>query len=206
MVSQSMGLMSHTGAVEFHGGCIRPKISGGHNGDMTADDLSLLAEAAMNGDDRALGALVVATQDAVFRLCSYLSSPSEAEDLTQETYLRALQALPRYRFEAPVRAWLFAIARHVCADHVRRRVRRAPIDRKVASSPETRLDLAEVELGELLDTLDAEKHTAFVLTQVLGMSYEEAAAACECPVGTIRSWVARARAHLAAAIRRAEAS
>lgn len=173
---------------------------------MTDDGLTLLAHAAVNGDDRALRELVVATQDSVFRLCTYLASRAEAEDLTQETYLRLLQALPRFRFDAPVRAWIFSIARHVCADHVRRRVRRAPIERKVATSTETILDLAAIELGELIDTLDAEKRTAFVVTQVLGLSYEEAAVVCGCPIGTIRSRVARARAHLAAEVRRADAS
>ena len=173
---------------------------------MLDDRLTLLAQAAVNGDDRALSELVVATQDGVWRLCAYLASPAEAEDLAQETYLRALQALPRFRFDAPVRAWLFAIARHVCADHVRRRVRRAPIERKVAIPNDTFLDLAELELGELVDTLDDERRTAFILTQVLGMSYDEAAAVCDCPIGTIRSRVARARAQLATAVRQADAS
>jgi len=174
--------------------------------DVTDDGLTLLAQAAVNGDDNALRDLVLATQDSVRSLCAYLGSPAEAEDLTQETYLRALQALPRFRFDAPVRAWLFAIARHVCADHVRRRVRRAPIERKVASPTETVLDLADIELGELFETLDPEKRTAFVLTQVLGLSYDEAAAVCQCAIGTIRSRVARARAQLAAAVRQADAS
>ncbi len=172
---------------------------------MTDDRLTLLAQAAVNGDDRALSELVTATQDAVWRLCAYLGSPAEAEDLAQETYLRALQALPRFRFDAPVRAWLFAIARHVCADHVRRKVRRAPIERKVAMTSDTVLDLADLELGELVDTLDDERRTAFVLTQVLGMSYDDAAVVCACPIGTIRSRVARARAQLAAAVRQADA-
>ncbi len=177
-----------------------------HNVVMTDDGLTLLAQAAAHGDDRALRELVVATQDSVLRLCAVLSSPSEAEDLAQETYLRALQALPRFRFDAPVRAWLFAIARNVCADQIRRRVRRRPIEQKVASPGETNLDLADVELGELVRALDDEKRTAFILTQVVGMSYEEAAAVCECPVGTIRSRVARARAYLASAVRQADAS
>jgi RNA polymerase sigma-70 factor, ECF subfamily len=173
---------------------------------VTDDGLTLLARAAVNGDDRALAQLVRGTQDSVYRLCCYLASPSEAEDLTQETYLRMLQALPRFRFDAPARAWIFAIARHVCADHVRRRVRRAPLDRLVTTPGEAVLDLAHVELGELVDTLDPEKRTAFVLTQVLGLSYEEAATVCDCPVGTIRSRVARAREHLATTVRRADAS
>jgi len=170
------------------------------------DDLTLLAQAAANGDDRALRELVLATQAAVHRLCCHLANPRDAEDLTQDTYLRALQALPTYRGDAPVLVWLLGIARHVCVDHVRRRVRRAPIDRKVAAATHGPVhEPAMLDVVELLESLDEERYTAFVLTQVLGYSYEETAAICACPVGTIRSRVARARAHLVTAVRRADA-
>ena len=80
------------------------------------------------------------------------------------------------------------------------------IDRKLTFPTESVLDIADVEMRELLDTLDSEKRSAFVLTKVMGLSYEEAAAVRECPIGTIRSRVARARAHLASTVRRADAS
>lgn len=167
---------------------------------MAPDHLSLLAQAAAAGDDRAVGELVVATQDQVRRLCAHLASPAEAEDLAQETYLRALRALPSYRGEAPVLVWLLSIARHVCTDHVRRRVRRAEIDRRFPARPRVHEADDAVVVEDLLRRLDPDQASAFALTQVLGLSYDEAAAVCGCPVGTIRSRVARARAALVALV------
>lgn len=87
------------------------------------DPLAALLLAAREGDDRAVRDLVQRTQPVVWRLCSALGSAGEEDDLVQETYLRALRSADRYRGEAPVQAWLLAIARNVCADHVRRRQR-----------------------------------------------------------------------------------
>jgi RNA polymerase sigma-70 factor, ECF subfamily len=171
---------------------------------MTEDPLSLLAQAAANGDDRALGELVSSTQAAVHRLCAHLGSPADADDLAQETYLRALQALPRYRGDAPVLVWLLSIARHVCADHVRRRVRRTAIDRRYPAPPRVSRPDHQLDVTDLVGRLDPDQATAFVLTQFLDLSYEDAAVVCDCPVGTIRSRVARARAALLAEVRAAE--
>lgn len=167
---------------------------------MEPDPLSLLAQAAAAGDDRALGELVEATQDRVRRLCAHMASPGEAEDLTQETYLRALRALPGFRSESPVLVWLLSIARHVCTDHVRRRVRRAEIDLRFRPGPTVHPDDDTVVVEDLLARLDPDQAEAFALTQVLGLSYAEAAGVCGCPVGTIRSRVARARVALMALV------
>ena len=59
----------------------------------------------------------------MWQVCAVLGSDGEIEDLVQETYLRALRSLPRFRGDAPVRLWLLSIARRTCADHVRRRQR-----------------------------------------------------------------------------------
>lgn len=172
---------------------------------MTGDHLTLLARAAAAGDDRALGELVGATQDQVRRLCAHLGSPADADDLAQETYLRALRALPRFRGESPVLVWLLAIARHVCTDHVRRRVRRAEIDLRYRPRPGVTAPDDSVVVEDLLGRLDTDQAAAFALTQVLGLSYDEAAEVCDCPVGTIRSRVARARAALLDQVRDADA-
>jgi RNA polymerase sigma-70 factor, ECF subfamily len=174
-------------------------------GAMTADDLTLLAQAAAQGDDRALNELVLATQAKVHRLCSHLGSLADADDLAQETYLRALRALPTYRSEAPVIVWLLSIARHVCADHVRRRVRRAEIDQRFPTRSAPTEPDHRIVIDDLVARLDPDQASAFILTQELGLSYEEAAAICDCPIGTIRSRVARARATLVAQVRAAEA-
>lgn len=166
------------------------------------DPLRDLLDKATEGDDTALGELVRRTQPQIWRLCSALGSRGEEEDLVQETYLRAVRSMRSYRGDAPVRSWLMAIARNVCADHVRLRVR----DRRLVDRISLRL-AEPVTPGpdlpyELLDLLDQDRREAFVMTQVLDLSYDDAAAILGCPVGTIRSRVFRARAELTAAVER----
>lgn len=157
------------------------------------------------GDDAALRDLVVATQDSVRAACRRLGSPADAEDLAQETYLRAMRSLPTYRGEAPVRVWLLSIARHVCADHIRKRSRRAGIDARFRSRPRVVQPDERFTVDDLIRSIDPAQAEAFVLTQELGLSYDEAAEMCQCPVGTIRSRVARARSALADLVLAAEA-
>jgi RNA polymerase sigma-70 factor (ECF subfamily) len=165
------------------------------------DHLSELAVQAAAGDRVALSDLVRGTQADVWRLCAHLVDRASADDLTQDVYARALAALPRYRGESPVRLWLLGIARHVCIDEVRRRSRRRRIMDRVRPAPVTTPDpTGAVDLDHLLAALDPDQRVAFVLTQVLGLRYAEAAEAIGCPVGTIRSRVARAREALVAAI------
>jgi RNA polymerase sigma-70 factor (ECF subfamily) len=156
-----------------------------------------LAAAARGGDPAAAAAFVRATQRDVLRLCAHLGSREEAEDLAQETYLRAFRALPAFAGRCGARAWLLSIARRVCADAVRHH-RRRPRTRPTADPPPGRTgDLGEaVALRDAIAQLDPDRREAFVLTQIVGLSYPEAAAACGCPVGTIRSRVARARDQL----------
>jgi RNA polymerase sigma-70 factor (ECF subfamily) len=169
------------------------------------DGLQRFADAAREGDDVALGELVRRTQAAVWQVCAALGSPGEEEDLVQETYLRALQALPSFRGEAPVTVWLLSISRRVCADHVRRRQRQRRLaDRLVRHVAAPDVGPPDVS-DDLLAALDADRREAFVLTQLVGLSYEDAATVVGCPIGTIRSRVARARADLIGAARRAAA-
>lgn len=164
------------------------------------DDLTHMALAAAGGDRVAVAAFVRRTQPEVWRVCARLGSRSEADDLTQEVYLRALPALARFRGDSSARTWLLQITRHVCADHVRRSTRsRALLDRLVQRTDPTDVVPArtgELELEEAVAALDADRRAAFVLTQIAGLSYAEAGEVCEVPVGTIRSRVARARADL----------
>jgi len=169
------------------------------------DPLRPIVDAAMQGDDVALGELVRQTQSAVWQVCVALGSPGEVDDLVQDTYVRAFGGLGRYRGDAPVRVWLLAIARHVCADHVRRRQRRRRLLDRVAWHPADRAVPAPDVLDDLLGALAADRREAFVLTQLVGLSYEEAAVVVGCPIGTIRSRVARARGDLIAMVARADA-
>jgi RNA polymerase sigma-70 factor (ECF subfamily) len=157
------------------------------------DEITALALAARRGDSAAATAFVRATQADVWRLCAHLGSRDSADDLTQETYARAFAGLHRYAGRSAARTWLIAIARHVCADAVRAAVR----IRSLPAADDVAPDHAEsVALTDLLAALDDERREAFVLTQLVGLSYAEAAEVCGCPVGTIRSRVARARALL----------
>jgi RNA polymerase sigma-70 factor, ECF subfamily len=169
--------------------------------------LAALVDAAREGDDVAVRELVRLTQPAVWRLCSSLGSSGDEEDLVQDTYLRAFRSLATYRGEAPVTSWLLSIARRVCADHVRGRVRQR---RLFGALTQTAGDPRAAAPGnathDLLDAIDPDRREAFVLTQVAGLTYDEAALVLDCPVGTIRSRVARARADLVAEVRAAEAS
>lgn len=168
------------------------------------DDAALtdLACDARDGDTRAAAELVRLTYQQVWRMLVVLTDRRVAEDLTQETYARAFRSLPGFRAESTVRAWVLAIARRVAADHIRSASARPRVVRDLTPDDGHAVapgDLAEsVALRGLLDRLDPDRRMAFVLTQVVGLSYAEAAQVCACPVGTIRSRVARAREELAA--------
>jgi RNA polymerase sigma-70 factor (ECF subfamily) len=165
-------------------------------------DEQQVVRAAVAGDREALALIVRATQDDVARFCAYLSGgENDVSDLVQETYLRALRSLHRFEARASLRAWLLAIARRVCADAVRSARRRRDLVARVTA---TRADVVfedaarGVALRLALARLSPERRETFVLTQIVGLSYAEAAAACGVPVGTVRSRVARARDDLRA--------
>lgn len=168
------------------------------------DELADVAADAAGGDPLAAAALVRATQSDVWRLCVALGDRATADDLTQETYLRAFGSLHRFENRSSVRTWLLSIARRVCADAVRSRRRRRLTLLQDDADLETLLqdrapadDVAEgATVADLMARLDPDRREAFVLTQLIGLPYADAAEVAGCPVGTIRSRVARARADL----------
>ncbi|WP_232519820.1 sigma-70 family RNA polymerase sigma factor [Actinosynnema pretiosum] len=176
------------------------------------DEVTRWALRARSGDRNALEQFVRGTQRDVWRFTAHLAGVDVADDLSQETYARALTSLHRFAGRSSARTWLLVIARRVVVDQVRMaqsRPRLSPgadwvreADRKPAP---TGFEDA-VELNLLLDSLDQDRREALVLTQVLGLSYAEAADVAGCPVGTIRSRVARARDDLVRAVDVGEAS
>src|SRR5581483_7835282 len=158
-----------------------------------ADDLTALALAARDGDRAALTRFVRASQADVWRLCAHLGGLGDADDLTQEVYVRVLRSLAAYRAEASARTWLLTIAQRTCVDHVRRAQRRRLLMGRFRAQPH-RLVLPSAEgasdLDDLIGSLDHDRRAAFVLTQVLGLSYQDAADVTGAPIGTIRSRVA----------------
>jgi RNA polymerase sigma-70 factor (ECF subfamily) len=189
-------LVTDVGHCRFH-------IRAGEN--VGVDHLTNLLLAARDGDRGALERFVAETQGDVWRLCRYLGDAAVADDLAQETYERAIGSLHRYRADGPARGWLLTIARRTCADHARRAVRRRRLEERVRLSATagslhgTVLEpdpSGRVDLDQVLAHLDDDRRAAFVLTQVLGLHYDEAAEVLGCPIGTVRSRVSRARADL----------
>lgn len=158
-----------------------------------------LALAAARGNERALEAFIKATQQDVWRFVTYLSDAGNADDLTQETYLRAIGAIERFSARSSARTWLLAIARRVVADHIRhvqsrpRTAHGADPDLLLRGDRHARGFEDVVEVTAMIASLTPEQREALLLTQFLGLPYADAAAVCGCPVGTIRSRVARAR-------------
>jgi RNA polymerase sigma-70 factor (ECF subfamily) len=145
------------------------------------------------GVEAAAAAFVRGTQADVWNFCAHLSDRASADDLTQETYARAFAALHRFAGQSTARTWLLAIARRVCADAVRAQVRQRKLTTATRLVPDPS---GVVTARSLLAALEPQRREAFVLTQLVGLSYAEAADVCGCPVGTIRSRVARARMDL----------
>ena len=173
------------------------------------DQLTRLLLDAQRGDRDALERFVAETQHDVIGLCRYLGDRDNADDLAQEAYERAFSALHRFRATGSAKHWLLTIARRTCADSTRRRIRQRRKHLRAATMAHDDGHGAPAmseaaELDELLFELDPDRRAAFVLTQINGLRYEEAAELLDVPIGTVRSRVARARAHLVEAIRAAE--
>ena len=167
------------------------------------EKVTQLALLAGRGDRAALTAFIRATQQDVWRLLAHLADTDRADDLTQETYLRVMSALPRFAGRSSARTWILSLARRVWVDSVRHDMARP---RKSSTQWEDATDAAAdnnsaqwadvVDARLLLNDLDEDRREALILTQVLGYSYAEAATIAGVRVGTIRSRVARARADL----------
>ncbi|HEV3135013.1 MAG TPA: sigma-70 family RNA polymerase sigma factor [Acidimicrobiia bacterium] len=174
------------------------------------DRLTGLLVQARDGDRLALGAAIRMSQAEVWRVAAHLVGQNEADDVTQDVFLRAWRALPSFRAESSGRTWLLAIARRACADAVRRQSRWRKLTGRLhsewaAASPEGDAVDELHGLGDLIMRLPPAQREAFVLTQITGCSYAEAAELCSVEIGTIRSRVARARAELVDLVRAARA-
>ncbi|MFG2601149.1 sigma-70 family RNA polymerase sigma factor [Streptomyces sp. NPDC048462] len=184
--------------------------------DRTAEDAASTdwALAARAGDRDAADAFVRALHRDVVRFVAHLAAdPQAAEDLAQDTFLRALRTLHRFEGRSSARTWLLTIARRAVVDDFRRAAARPLLAdthdwrTTIERAQPTGLPGFEegVALQELLAALPYDRRQAFVLTQLLGLSYAEAAQEADCPVGTVRSRVARARTAMTAQLERDEA-
>jgi RNA polymerase sigma-70 factor (ECF subfamily) len=158
-----------------------------------------LVRAAAAGNLRAFEELVRAYQGPVWRfLCRLLHDAALAEDITQETFVRVYKRLDGFRAGSRFTTWLFQVARNAGIDAIRARSRRERLlvrygsDTSANPPPDERLDLETA-----LATVSPLLREAIVLIEVVGMSYEEAAAVSRVPVGTVKSRVFHARRRLA---------
>ena len=167
-----------------------------------------LARRARRGDAAAFDQLVLRFQGPVHRLCWRMLRSPHAEDLTQETFIRAFVHFDRFDPERPLLPWLLAIARRLCLDLRRReammaRVETIPVTGNPPPSPEHHASLREQvsRLERALADLDEGPRAAIFLFHLEELSYCDIAAALEVPIGAVMTWLHRGRAQLKQALR-----
>ncbi|MGW7402888.1 sigma-70 family RNA polymerase sigma factor [Streptomyces sp. NPDC054833] len=177
----------------------------GDNSGALDESTTAWALAARGGDTDAVEHFVRALHRDVHRYVAHLcADPQAVDDLAQDTFLRALGSLHRFEGRSSARAWLLSIARRAVIDSYRYAAARPRLsdvpDWQVAvelAQPQNLPGFDDgIALLDLLASLPDERRDAFVLTQLVGLPYAEAAEVSDCPVGTVRSRVARARATL----------
>ncbi|MGH7551951.1 MAG: RNA polymerase sigma factor RpoE [Longimicrobiales bacterium] len=174
-------------------------------------DLSLVRR-VQRGDKGAFDALVLKYQHKVVKLVMrYMRNPAEAEDVAQEAFIKAYRALPQFRGDSAFYTWLYRIAINTAKNALVSRDR-SPVDYELdlqnpdesydmharlkdSETPEALVltDEIRVTVNSAIEALPEDLRTAIVLREIEGLSYEEIAAAMECPVGTVRSRIFRAR-------------
>jgi RNA polymerase sigma-70 factor (ECF subfamily) len=172
----------------------------------------VLVKRVQRGDKTAFDLLVRKYQHKVVKLVlRYVRNPAEAEDIAQEAFIKAYRALPQFRGDSAFYTWMYRIAINTAKNSLASRDR-SPIaydldltDPEESHSVQTRLQDPDTPEGMALteeirgivnsaiEGLPEELKTAIVLRELDGLSYEEIAAAMECPVGTVRSRIFRAR-------------
>jgi len=164
-----------------------------------------LAASAAGGDTRAFEMLMRRHYAAVWRV-AFLSAREEmaAEELAQDTFLRAYGALSGWRGHASLRTWLATICRRLCIDRARLKqpqtVTEPDLESAAGSTSETEVLADRVDLRAALDRLPADDREAFLLVHHYGYSSFETATLLGVPASTVRSRVGRARQRLAAAL------
>ena len=175
----------------------------------TAD--TILVERVKRGDKKAFDALVIKYQGRILNLISrFIHNPHDAGDVAQETFIKAYRALPKFRGDSAFYTWLYRIAVNTAKNHLASGMRQ-PFDTpagydemeqieqsntlKDQTTPERLLLTRELEdtIITAIEDLPEDLRSAITLREIDGLSYEEIASVMECPVGTVRSRIFRAR-------------
>ena len=169
-----------------------------------------LVKLAKKGDSRAFDLLVLKYQGRVAQLVSrYVSNAAEVEDVTQEAFIKAYRALPKFRGDSAFYTWLYRIAANAAKNHLVALSRRPTTDLalddsesyevpgrlKDNESPDEVIMGQQLEavISQAIDVLPLELKAALTLREFEGLSYDEIAEVLECPIGTVRSRIFRAR-------------
>ena len=180
----------------------------------------LLVERVQRGDRRAFDLLVLKYQRKLIRLLGrFVYDQAELEDIAQESFIKAYRALPNFRGESAFYTWLYRIAINTAKNHLASSGRRLQVRSSSGDEDEEGLDeianapdfntpeeqLQSKQIGTTVDAameaLPADLRQAIVLRELEGMSYEDIAVAMDCPVGTVRSRIFRAREAIATKLR-----
>lgn len=180
----------------------------------------VLVERAQGGDKHAFDLLVSKYQRKLGRLLSrFIRDPGEVEDVSQEAFIKAYRALPSFRGDSAFYTWLYRIGINTAKNYLVSQGRRAPtsteFDNDEAETFDDASQLRDINTPESLlltkqigqtinaamDALPEELRTAIVLREIDGMSYEEIASIMDCPIGTVRSRIFRAREAVAGKLR-----
>jgi RNA polymerase sigma-70 factor, ECF subfamily len=179
-----------------------------------------LVERAQRGDKRAFELLVEKYQRKLARLLSrFIRDPAEVEDVTQEAFIKAYRALPAFRGDSAFYTWLYRIGINTAKNYLMAMGRRAPTSTEVEAeeaegfeegeqlrdinTPESLLLSNEIAqtVNSTIEQLPEELRTAIQMREIEGMSYEDIAKAMDCPIGTVRSRIFRAREAIAEQLR-----
>ena len=179
-----------------------------------------LVERAQRGDKRAFELLVEKYQRRLGRLLSrFIRDPSEVEDVMQEAFIKAYRALPAFRGDSAFYTWLYRIGINTAKNYLAAMGRRAPTSTELEAeeaeghedgerlrdlnTPENLLLSREIAdtVNSTIESLPEELRTAIQLREIEGMSYEEIANIMDCPIGTVRSRIFRAREAIAERLR-----
>ncbi|WP_350283723.1 RNA polymerase sigma factor RpoE [Nitrosomonas sp.] len=180
-----------------------------------------LVEQVQRGDKRAFDLLVIKYQRRLARLLSrFIRDPAEVEDITQETFIKAYRALPSFRGDSAFYTWLYRIGVNTAKNFLVSQGRKLPAtvngfgteeaenfegadQLREVNTPESELMGKQVAqtVNQALEALPEELSTAIVLREIEGLSYEEIADIMNCPIGTVRSRIFRAREAVADKLR-----
>jgi len=171
------------------------------------------------GDKHAFDLLVLRYQHRILGLIGrFINDPAEVEDVAQEAFIKAYRALPKFRGDSQFYTWLYRIAINTAKNYLVARGRRPPatdVDVEDAEFMEHNTALTDIEspeasqerddlqrvINEAIEDLPEDLRTAFTLREFSGLSYEEITEIMDCPVGTVRSRIFRAREALDKRIR-----